>query len=1595
MHPLDEILDDWRRKASEPFFNQNRAQGTAFENLCKAFLTHDPVQSRQFQNIQTYAEWAHKRGFPESEAGVDLVAALRDDPGYFAAIQCKFLKQGGTILKKEVDTFLSWSGRKDFRRRVWIDTTGRPWSRNVEETLRFQDKPVQRIGLHYLKASPIDWAAYVTSGDIGEREPPKIPYPHQQRAIDNALAHFASPGTRGKILMACGTGKTLVGLRIAEQAAGKNGRVLVLVPSLALLSQTLKAWFDDALVPIRAFAVCSDSQTGRPRRSNGDTADMDVLDLAYPATTDAARLGARALPDTPDAMTVVFATYQSSEIISQAQLDHELPAFDLAIADEAHRTAGALIPGEDPSPFVRIHDDDAIRASRRLYMTATPKVYAASARNRAGELAATLCSMDDDEQYGPVLHETRFGDAVDGDLLSDYRVIVLTVPESLAANIRIREFSDGEPLTLDERGKMIGCLRALAKTDAEQFPEEDRLPMRRAIAFCNLVKSSERLESRIHEVAEANAELIGIGDCLAVSARHVDGTFNATRRGDALEFLEDAPEGEMRILTNARCLTEGVDVPALDGILFMHPRKSQIEVVQAVGRVMRKVEGKKLGYVVLPVVVPSAASPEQALADDKRWQTVWQMLNAIRSHDERFEGMLNRLEMGEAGDRISIITLADWHPSSSGTSEDDRPAADPDTPPMTQQYRMVYEGLPEAIRTRIVEKCGNRRYWEDWAGDVARIARAHIKRITEIIDSGDAEREILQDFLTELRDDLNPEISEDDAIEMLAQHMVTRPVFDALFGEAAAARRNPVGQGMQTVLDVLEPARIDVEAESLDPFYDSVRRRVQGASSAEARQRIVVELYDKFFRKAFPKVTERLGIVYTPIEVVDFILHSVQGVLADEFGSSLGEPGVHILDPFTGTGTFITRLMQSGLLSPEQIVRKFGSDGQTPELHANEIVLLAYYIASVNIETAFQGATHGSYQPFDGICLTDTFALTEHQEQFQALFADNSERRTRQRALDIRVIVGNPPWSAKQQSSSDANPNASYPRLERRIADTYAMRSRATNKNSLYDTYKLAIRWASDRIGECGVVAFVTNGSWIDGNVDSGVRACLAEEFNSIHVFNLRGNQRTQGERSRREGGKIFGQGSRAPVSIVILVRTPDADHDGCRILYRDIGDYLTRERKLEILSEAGSIIGIDDWQRIKPNRHHDWVSQRDDAFYALYPMGSKRAKAGKSDDAIFLQYSRGLETARDAYIYNYSSVTCAQVAKRMVKNYSNVLREWRGAARNSLELEDIIERHSSSAIKWDDQLKDNLCREKVITYSNDRVWTAQYRPFVKQRCYTEYLLVKRKSQQDTFFPTAGTRNHTICVPGIGSTKAFSVLMVNYMPDLNFESAGCQCFPRHRFEPLGASKALPGMDAAPERIDNITDAALKRFRTHYRDCAISKDDIFDYVYGVLHAPDYRSRFASDLSKSLPRIPMATDFRTFAAAGRELARLHLGYEDGPEYPLKTALAEMSGPIFGSSAMRFAGDGNSILVINDHLRLCGIPHDAHRYEVNGRTPLGWFIDRYRVTTDKRSGITNDPNAWFSDHVSFVTAVRRIVHLSVETVRIVNTLPAALHE
>ena len=1052
-----------------------------------------------------------------------------------------------------------------------------------------------------------------------------------------------------------------------------------------------------------------------------------------------------------------------------------------------------------------------------------------------------------------------------------------------------------------------------------------------------------------------------------------------------------------------------------------------MDIVQAVGRAMRKAPGKEYGYIILPIAVPAGVNPAAALDDNERFGVVWNVLRALRSHDDRLDAEINRIDLNHTPTGRIIF---------SGGDGDGVPAGAELPPGQAGGGLFAPMDLPPgAIYARIVDKCGDRKYWETWARDVADIFTRLVHRIEHLLaaSGNEALREWFGAFHEELKVSINESIDRGNAIEIMAQHILTRPVFEALFEHYDFAATNPVARALDALRQDFGEFGLENEVRDLERFYESVRMRARGLDNSAARQRVLMELYEKFFATALKKDTERLGIVYTPVEIVDFILESADHVLRQEFGRGLSDEGVHVFDPFTGTGIFLVRLLQSALIADRDLERKYRR-----ELHANEIVLLAYYIAAVHVEEAFHGRHHdhpsggtwergrparmdnqsglrpvaggtprvrqdapipGDYQPFEGIVLTDTFNLHTDRTGFpRDWLPDNSERAERQQGLPIQVVVGNPPWSAAQRSSADDNPNVDYPELEQRVSETYAVRSTATLKNSLYDTYKMAIRWASDRIGEQGVIAFVTNGSWIDGNVDSGIRACLVEEFSAIWVLNLRGNQRTQGERSRREGGKVFGQGSRAPVAITILVRNPDASHDGCRILYRDVGDYLKRDEKLAILREAGSVAGIEDWREITPNRQHDWIGQRSEEFQQLYPLGSKKVKAGQGGDAVFELFSNGYKTSRDAYLYNFSRDACAENARLVTEDYLGAMRVAEERPQYGV---DEVARHHSSNVRWDRELKNNLRRRKEVTFSDGRVQKTQYRPFVKQHCYVEYVLVNNKYQMDSIFPHPDGENRAICVPGIGSTRPFSVLAVDSMPDLHFIAFG-QCFPRYRYEqPDDVQSQLPGMGgdpstSGPERIDNVTDTALAGFRTHYRDNAITKDAIFEYVYGILHAPGYRERFANDLAKALPRIPFASDFHPFAEAGRALMDLHLGYEDCEEYPLDLIFAREGEPRpehfrIGRRAMRFADDERSVLIINDHIRLAGIPPEAHRYEVNGRTPLEWFIDRYRIVQDRQSGIVNDPNAWFDDPRDLIAAFRRIVHVSVETARIVQGLPA----
>ncbi len=1567
---FQETLDRIRASAES-----ESQKGLLFERLMKTYFIEDPLYKERFRNVRLWSEWAFERpDFDSNDIGIDLVAEERE--GGYCAIQCKCYAPGTRIAKPHLDSFIAASAREPFTARIVVDT-GDGWGPNAVKTIERLKPACAVLRFGDLASRPFDWPDPVRDEPeaLSYRSEPFSLRPHQQAALDDVAAGFEAHD-RGKLIMACGTGKTFAALRIAEAVAGIGGRALYLTPSISLFQQSMREWATQRAIPHRYIGICSDTRAGR------NDEDASLQELEIPVTTDPTTISRALRLSRPDAMTAVFCTYHSLGIVERAQ-DDGAPAFDIVLCDEAHRTTGIERPGDRTSPFVLVHDARKIRAAKRLYMTATPRLYTEGAKAKAASHETEVFSMDDPATYGLEFHRLPFSRAVEQGLLSDYKVVVLAMSEQhVDAALQAHLASGDSEINITDAAKIVGCWSALQNPENKR-PGEGPPPLTRAIAFTNTIASSKRLEAHWDGIVGHAIELLPEAerpDAFRCETRHVDGQHHALERKSRIEWLKDGSVGTCRILSNARCLSEGIDVPALDAVLFMNPRNSQVDVVQAVGRVMRKAAGKRYGYIVLPVAVPAGVDPAKALDDNERFAAVWSVLRALRSHDDRFDAEINKIDLNDTPtDRVIF--------SGDGIDPVDAPALP--FPPLDLP--------PGAIYAKVVEKCGDRKYWETWAGDVAHIFSRLAARIEGLLDSPGNEtlREWFEAFHEELKVSINDRIDRSDAIEMMAQHILTRPVFEALFEHYDFAAGNPVAKSLDSLRQDFGEFGLENETRDLERFYESVRMRARGLDNSSARQRVLMELYEKFFATAMKKDADRLGIVYTPVEIVDFILNSADRVLRREFGRDLSDEGVHVLDPFTGTGIFLVRLLQSTLLRGPDLERKYRR-----ELHANEIVLLAYYIAAIHIEEAFHGrrGAAGAYEPFGGIVLTDTFNLHTERTGFpKSWLPVNSERVERQQGLPIQVIVGNPPWSTGQRSSADDNPNVDYPQLERRVGETYAVRSRATLKNSLYDTYKMAIRWASDRIGRQGVVALVTNGSWIDGNVDSGVRSCLAEEFSSIYVLNLRGNQRTQGERSRREGGKVFGQGSRAPVAITILVRNPDAAHDGCRILYRDIGDYLKREEKLAILREAGSIAGIEDWRTIAPDRHHDWIGQRSEEFQRLYPMGSKAAKAGKADEAIFGLYSRGLATSRDAYIYNFSRDACAENARRMVGGYMDAMRALEEV--HAPDVEDVTRRHSSH-VRWDRELKNNLRRRRTATYSPDNIWTTQYRPFVKQNCYVEYVLVNNKYQQDSIFPDVDSQNRAICVPGVGSTKPFSALVVDTMQDLHFVAFG-QCFPRYRYRQRADSQGeLPGIESDVERIDNISDTALRAFRARYNDATIAKDAVFDYVYGVLHAPGYRERFANDLAKELPRIPFAPDFHAFAKAGRELAELHLGYESCEEYPLELAFAHEGEPRaehfrIGKRAMRFSDDARTALVVNERIRLEGVPAEAHRYQVNGRTPLEWFIDRYRITQDKESGIVNDPNAWFDDPRDLVTAIRRIVHVSVETARIVSGLPEPIPE
>ena len=1039
-------------------------------------------------------------------------------------------------------------------------------------------------------------------------------------------------------------------------------------------------------------------------------------------------------------------------------------------------------------------------------------------------------------------------------------------------------------------------------------------------------------------------------------------------------------------------------------------------MIQAVGRVMRKAEGKKYGYIILPVAVPGGATPSEALNDNKRYKVVWQVLQALRSHDERLDRDINQMQYSDKMPENIIIDGIDLSPQSA--EREDSIGTEEQSEKSTQGvFPLVFNGheWKDAIHAKLVQKVGNRMYWDDWSDSIAEIANKYIALIRAQIDPERGDSPVANEFkrfVQGLRANLNPAVSEQQAVEMLAQHLVTKPIFDALFENHEFTAENPISQAMQTMVERFnQNAAFERERETLSSAYASIQMRASGLESAAAKQNLIKDLYDKFFKKAFPTMAEKLGIVFTPTEVVDYILRSADSALRAGFGRTLSDEGVSILEPFVGTGTFITRLLQLRLIRPQDLERKFKR-----EIFANEMVLLSYYIAAINIETTFADVAkdanlHLGYVPFEGMVLTDTFQLSEsaHQVNIPGL-ENNSERAKRELEQPIQVIVMNPPYSAGQTSANDNNQNEKYPKLDSRIEETYVKRSSANLKNSLYDSYIRAIRWASDRISDNGrgegVIAFVSNGNFIDGNAADGLRKSLMHEFSKIYIYNLRGNQRTSGETSRREGGKIFGSGSRTPVAIAVLVKK--AGHVGeAELYYRDIGDYLSREEKLHILDDESSIEGTS-WNSIVPDKAGDWINQRDESYEAYQPLGDKATKGKENTSAIFRLFSRGLATSRDAWAYNFSRAKLEQNMNRTIGFYnSEVQRYQEFIAQNpgvSIRVEDFVSADSTQ-MTWDVSNKTGVKQGSKVSFKNSYMVKSVYRPFCTQNAYFDHnaKFVNRIYKLVDMFPYAGAENLAIGTTGRGSTKGFSTLIVDMLPDLELVSKA-QWFSYYTYEKNESEDLFSSLDDGDNgytRRENITDATLAAYREFYRDQAITKWDIFYYIYALLHHPEYRAKYASNLAKELPRVPKAQGFRKYVDIGRELADLHLNYESVDPYPLieksNQSEPETIDDLYGYyavEAMKYQPKKDSSkLIYNSHLTLEGIPAEALDYQVNGKSALEWVVERYCVKTDKKSQITNNAND-YSRQVGnpryIIDLVKRIVTVSLRTNELVSQLP-----
>ncbi|MCQ2667800.1 DEAD/DEAH box helicase [Helicobacter pylori] len=1589
-----------------------RHKGSLFEKISKQFLQeHD--SANEYESIDLWYDW-ELRG-KERDKGIDIVITTSNKE--YIAVQCKFHQN--SISYNDISPFLtqllsghklqSGVGEVKFKKGIIIST-----SNLTSEALKEIEKirstgmgiDIDEITEEDFIYSRIDWEKFDPTKT--EYEIPlcdkKRPRPHQTEAINATKEYFSDPkNARGKLIMACGTGKTYTSLKIMEALDPKI--TLFLAPSIALLSQTFREYAQEKSEPFYASIVCSDDKVGQSKNEDNDDIKPSELPIK-PSTRLEDILSVYEKAQKENKRFIIFSTYQSALRIKEAQ-EAGLNEIDLVICDEAHRTVGAMYSSnerDDKNAFTLCHSDENIKATKRLYMTATPKVYSENSKAKAKESDNVIYSMDDGEIFGEEIYTLNFSKAIALDLLTDYKVIILAVrKENLSGvtnsvNKKISQLK-AEGTKLDKKlinnefvCKIIGTHKGLAKQDLIVLDEEnkedndlkskkDTFVSQRAINFCKSIQTSKNIKDSFETIMECYDEELKKKSFnnLKISIDHIDGTMNCKERLEKLEELNKFQPNTCKVLSNARCLSEGVDVPALDSIVFFDGKSAMVDIIQAVGRVMRKAKNKKRGYIILPIALEESEIKNlDEAVNNTNFKNIWKVIKALRSHDPSL------VDEATFKEKIKIFGSNDEsNPDDDEELKKDKTEQAQNDPKQAQKTlfdAILLQDLADAVYNVMPTKLGDKNYWENFTKKTGNIAKTLNNRLKNIFEKNP---EFFHSFLTSLRENIHQNIKEYEALDMITSHIITKPIFDAIFGDNI---QNPIAKALDKMVLKLSDLGLEGETKDLKNLYESVKTEAAHAKSPKSQQELIKNLYNTFFKEAFRKQSEKLGIVYTPIEVVDFILRATNGILKKHFNTDFNDQNITIFDPFTGTGSFIARLLskENNLISDEALKEKFQKN-----LFAFDIVLLSYYIALINITQAAQNRD-SSLKNFKNIALTDSLDYLEEKSTKGVIpffydLKENKEIKTTLANQKIQVIIGNPPYSSGAKSENDNNQNLSHPKLEKLVYETYGKNSTAKVGKATRDTLIQSIRMASDLLKDKGVLGFVVNGSFIDSKSTDGFRKCVAQEFSHLYVLNLRGNQRTSGEVSKKEGGQIFDSGSRATIAIVFFVKDKSVPNN--TIFYYEVGDYLKREAKLNLLADFENLESVP-FKEITPNDKGDWINQREDAFDKLIPL--KRDQKLKIFNTIFDLNSGGVLSGRDPWVYNFSPNALMQSVQTCIDTYNADLKRFNERFREAFKqrtakvikpadrykhLNDQEITTDKTKIAWTDGLKNHLIKNKNLPESGmERVRLALYRPFNKQWLYWDKDWINRQGRFSKIFPDKSVCNVVI---NTGISKVFSVLISSEIPccDLLHHN---QAYPLYYYDDLG------------NRSYAISGYALNLFRRHYKDNAITEEEIFYYIYAIFHHKGYLKKYKNSLAKEAPRIALSEDFKELSVLGKELAELHLNYESGEMHTSVKYTTLMNAEIEGYYdvvKMKKDKKGDRILY-NQNIAITKIPQKAFDYVINGKSAIDWVIERYSITTDKDSLIENNPNDYAGGKYVF-ELLCRVIKLSEKSVDLIEKI------